>query len=257
MHIFRDIEFQSKQLNREIIFDIISPSNPEKDLPLLIMNDGQDFDQLGIVNILKEYYGKGGKDFVYVGVHCNANRMHEYGTAGFADYKKRGSMALNYSKFICQEFLPHIQNLHQTSPLASQNYLCGFSLGGLSAFDITLDNPHLFSKVGVFSGSFWWRDKDYKAGFVEDNDRIMHKKIRNATIAKDIKFWLQCGTDDEKADRNKNGIIDSIDDTLDIIKELKNIGYADTDISYVEIKNGQHNFGTWSKAFPMFLEWLL
>ncbi len=257
MHIFRDIEFQSKHLQREVIFDIIGPSKYPENLPLLLMNDGQDFDQLGIVSLIEDFYKKGGKPFLFIGIHCNANRMQEYGTAGFPDYKKRGLLAGEYAAFICKEFLPHIQNLYQTSKKASENYFCGFSLGGLSAFDITLDNPHLFSKVGVFSGSFWWRDKDYKAGFVEDNDRIMHKKIRNTKTAKDIQFWLQCGTDDEKADRNKNGIIDSIDDTLDIIKELKNIGYADQNIKYVEVKNGQHNFGTWSKVFPAFLEWLL
>ena len=33
-----------------------------------------------------------------------------------------------------------------------------------------------------------------------------------------LKFFFQCGNMDETMDRNKNGIIDSIDDTLDLIQ---------------------------------------
>jgi predicted alpha/beta superfamily hydrolase len=255
VHIFRDIEFKSKHLKREVIFDIIGPSQLPENLPLLLMNDGQDFDELGIIKIIENHLKKGGKPFLFVGIHCNANRMQEYGVSGHPDYKKRGGLATNYMNFITKEFLPHVRNLYQTSVKPSENYYCGFSLGGLSAFDITWENSNLFSKVGVFSGSFWWRDKDYVAGYVEDNDRIMHKKLRNSSHKPGLQFWLECGTEDEKADRNKNGIIDAIDDTMDIIKELKTLGYKDTDIEYVEIPKGQHNFGTWSKIFPAFLEW--
>jgi enterochelin esterase-like enzyme len=256
VHIFRDIEFQSTHLKREVIFDIIGPSKLPENLPVLLMNDGQDFDQLGIIKIIERYLISGGKPFLYVGIHTNQNRMQEYGVSGHADYKKRGALAKNYSKFIIKEFLPHIQKLYQTSEKQQDNYFCGFSLGGLSAFDIVWDNPSVFSKVGVFSASFWWRDKDYIDGFVEDNDRIMHKKIRASNHKPGLSFWLECGTEDEKADRNKNGIIDAIDDTLDIIKELKKLGYSDSEITYLEVPNGQHNFGTWSKVFPDFLKWV-
>jgi predicted alpha/beta superfamily hydrolase len=122
--------------------------------------------------------------------------------------------------------------------------------------DIVWENPHLFSKVGVFSGSFWWRDKSYEEGYTDDLDRIMHKKIRNSNYKSGLKFWLECGTADETADRNNNGIIDSIEDTLDIITELKTKGYTENDIEYVEIEGGEHNFNTWKNAFPDFLEWV-
>ena len=91
--------------------------------------------------------------------------------------------------------------------------------------DIAWNNPQLFDKVGVFSGSFWWRSKELGKGYT-DNDRIMHNIIRNTAAKPDLKFWLQTGTKDETADRNKNGIIDSIDDTVDLIKELESKGYT-------------------------------
>ena len=52
----------------------------------------------------------------------------------------------------------------------------------------------------------------------------MHQQIRNGQFAPWLKFFLQCGNLDEIKDRNHNGIIDSIEDTLDLVKELENKG---------------------------------
>jgi enterochelin esterase-like enzyme len=84
----------------------------------------------------------------------------------------------------------------------------------------------------------------------------MHQQIRNGKYAPWLKFFFQCGNLDEKKDRNKNGIIDSIDDTLDLIKELEAKGYdGKKDICYVELPEGKHDVATWSKAMPEFLKW--
>lgn len=61
---------------------------------------------------------------------------------------------------------------------------------------------------------------------------------------------------DETKDRNHNGIIDSIDDTLDVIKELETKGYKnEKDIYYMEMKDGHHDIATWGRAMPVFLKW--
>jgi hypothetical protein len=61
---------------------------------------------------------------------------------------------------------------------------------------------------------------------------------------------------DEIRDRNKNGIIDSIDDTLDLMKELEAKGYSpENDIRYLELKDGKHDVPTWARAMPEFLKW--
>jgi enterochelin esterase family protein len=131
----------------------------------------------------------------------------------------------------------------------------GFSLGGLSAFDIAWNNADVFDKVGVFSGSFWWRSKDLTKGYT-DADRIMHSVIKSTTEKPDLEFWLQTGTKDETTDRNKNGIIDAIDDTIDLIKALEDKGYTrPADIQYVEVVGGSHDTATWAKATPKFLSW--
>ena len=131
----------------------------------------------------------------------------------------------------------------------------GFSLGGISAFDIAWNHDNYFDVAGVFSGSFWWRKKDLSEGYT-DEDRIVHEMIRKTEHKPNIKFWLMTGTADETSDRNHNFIIDSIDDTIDIVKELLKKGYQrPDDIFYYEMVGGKHEIQTWNKAMPKFLEW--
>lgn len=255
--ILRNNKINSVFLKRDVVFDLILPGKMDKNhkYPVLYMNDGQDYEQLGIEEILTDFYEKSKKELIYVGIHTNELRLREYGTAHIPDYKGRGDLAAAYMQFMISEMVPHILHRFPAYDLPSQNTFCGFSLGGLSAMDICWENPHVFSKVGVFSGSFWWRDKSYEEGYTDDLDRIMHNKIKNSAYKKGLKFWFECGTNDEKADRNNNGIIDAIEDTLDLIKELKTKGYTEKDIQYVEVKDGEHNFNTWKKIFPEFLDW--
>ncbi len=48
----------------------------------------------------------------------------------------------------------------------------------------------------------------------------MHNQIQDGQYIPDMKFFFECGTADETEDRNGNGIIDSIDDTKDLIATL-------------------------------------
>jgi hypothetical protein len=71
-----------------------------------------------------------------------------------------------------------------------------------------------------------------------------------------LKFFFEAGELDESADRNQNGIIDSIDDTISLIDELVKKGYdRKKDIYYLQLEDGKHDVTTWGRAFPAFLEW--
>jgi enterochelin esterase-like enzyme len=51
-------------------------------------------------------------------------------------------------------------------------------------------------------------------------------------------------------------VIDSIEDTLDLIAELEKKGFRwGRDIRYVEVKGGHHDQATWSAIMPDFLIW--
>jgi len=250
----------SKLLDRNVEVEIFLPPGYDalgKKYPLLLLNDGQDSEAVKIKETLEKLVvEKSIPEIIVVGVMAG-DRMQEYGVAAKNDYQGRGRKAKNYSKYITSELIPYLLYRYPIAPAASDHAIAGYSLGGLSAMDIGWNHPEVFIKVGVFSGSFWWRKRDTQSRFYSDHrDRLMHQQVRKGKFKPDLKFWFQTGTQDEWGDRNENGIIDSIDDTLDLIAELTKKGYRPfRDIAYLEVQHGKHNHETWAEALPVFLIW--
>lgn len=246
-------------LERDVAIDFYLPRQYplHTGLSLLLINDGQDLRTMCFEEILDDLYAtRAIRPMLCVGIHCSKDRKNEYGTARVLDYKGRGARAALYNRFIFEELMPFIRSTLKIFSFSDKSF-AGFSLGGLCALDIVWNNPKEFTHVGVFSGSLWWRDKDQSdPDFDEQHDRIMHRQVREGTYSPWLKFYFEVGTLDEVADRNNNGIIDSIDDTNDLVAELVNKGYIPgKDIRFVELKNGRHDVPTWAKAFPGFLTW--
>ena len=251
-------QFRSVFLDTLYKVDVYLPpdydASTRSKLPLLFFNDGQDMAQVKLTKTLHRLFLEEKiPSIIVVAVHAG-DRLHEYGVARQADYRNRGNKAGQYSRFVTQELLPFIRHHYPCHPHPSQAAFAGFSLGGLSALDIVWNHPQHFKMAGIFSGALWWRHCD----FTKDNPdacRIVHEMIHADKYRPGLKFWLQTGTMDEKDDRNNNGIIDAIDDTLDLIKELKSKGYSDADIYYREVEGGIHHPYTWGQVLPEFLEW--
>ena len=243
-------------LEREVTVSVILPFqyDPARAYPLVLFNDGQDFEGLSMAQIAMQLQADGeAAPFLVAGIHANENRIFEYGVAAQADYAGRGNRAGATSDFVTKELLPFLNTEYHV--LQEKVVYAGFSLGGLMALDIVWNNPQIFSKAGVFSGSLWWREKALHDGY-DDSDRIMHTQLRGADYRPDLKFWFQCGSLDEYDDRDNDGVIDSIQDTLECIAILEKKGYAwNRDVFYKEIALGEHNLSTWSEALPDFLKW--
>lgn len=247
----------SSALRRYVTVDFYLPKNitDPSSLSLLLINDGQDLEKMKFSGLLDDVItSKEVAPLLCVGIHAGKERKQEYGTSGIPDYMNRGSMAREYDDFIVNRLLPYIHRTYCLSSFQSQG-IAGFSLGGLSAIDIAWTYPEIFQVTGVFSGSLWWRNRDLEEGYVEETDRIMHAKIREGTFYAGNRFYFTTGSLDETADRNNNGVIDSIDDTLSLIEELKSKGYTDSDIRYRNYEDGRHDVDTWSRALPAFLQW--
>ena len=91
---------------------------------------------------------------------------------------------------------------------------------------------------------------------MEDRSRITLDMIKNSKHRAPLQYYFQCGTEEETDDRNNNGVIDVIDDTLDVINELQLKGYSyPGDICYKEIEGGKHDLSTWGSALPQFIKW--
>ncbi len=249
----------SEFLKRKVIVDLYFPpgNNIADEISLLLINDGQDLVKMNFQNILEELYEEEKiTQLLCAGIHCGEDRKNEYGTANILNYKGQGAKAALYTRFIFEELLPFIRSEYAISSFKGKSF-CGFSLGGLSALDIVWDHAEEFSKVGVFSGSLWWRTLSQDDPlFIEEDHRIMHNEIKKGKYYPWLKFFFETGILDETADRNNNGIIDSIDDTLSLIDELVKKGYSpESDIRYMELADGKHDVATWARAFPEFLKW--
>ena len=246
-------------LEREVKVDFYLPKNVAgiSDISLLLINDGQNMKEMGLAGILENLYTEIAiSPLLCVAIHAGAYRKMEYGVASQKDYLDRGAKAGFYTSFVLRELLPFIRDTYKIVSFKERAF-AGFSLGALMALDIVLNHPEKFSKAGLFSGSFWWRSVDQsEKKYDNDLHRIIHQEIKNGSYHAGMKFFFQCGNKDETMDRNNNGIIDSIDDTLDVIKELKAKGYnPEKDIHYLEMPDGRHDIATWGRAMPVFLKW--
>jgi enterochelin esterase-like enzyme len=251
-------ELYSRHLQRKVTLTILHTPAPKdrSQFNLLILNDGQDMEKLRVKETMDSLYKKGKlKSLVIIGVDAG-DRMKEFGVADKPDYLGRGNKAAFYDAFINDELYPYAKKQSGVRKFNSFA-IAGCSLGGLSAFDIAWNHPDKIGKVGVFSGSFWWRSKAAEdSSYSDETDRIMYSKLKASRKKPGLSYWFYAGTAEEKGDRDKDGIIDVIDDTKDIIALLqkKNVAPADG-IIYRELKNGQHDYTSWSTVFPEFLEW--
>lgn len=252
-------DFASEHLgNKRRLYIFLPPHYRETQTryPVLYLNDGQDVGQLRLRETLARLMANGRlHPLIVVAIPTTADRLQEYGTAVAANAQGLGGRAAQYSRFVVEEVRPWINQEFRTDTDAAKTAVLGASLGGLAAFDLAWNHPDIFGAVGVFSGSFWWRAGDEETA-VPAGRRIAHSVVRQGRHHPGFRAWFQAGTRDERSDRDNNGIIDAIQDTLELIDELRALGWTyGRDLVYVEVANGRHDYATWSQVLPDFLIW--
>ncbi|WP_168797529.1 alpha/beta hydrolase [Neolewinella litorea] len=253
----RTYTLQSVHLRRKVTLDVYRPAVPPwRLLSLVVFNDGQDLHRMDMAERLSRLFRSGNlPPTLVVGVHAG-DRMREYGTVGRADHAGNGEGAADYEKFITLELLPWLEQRNNLFHGPARRSIAGFSLGGLSAFDLAWRNPGAFRTAGVFSGSLWYRYANFDPE-LPDANRIVHDYVARSKIGSiPNRFWFMAGTDDEAADRNNNGVIDAIDDTLQLMALLQEKGLkVGKDMAYVEVEGGKHEPETWGRVIGDFLTW--
>ena len=224
--------------------------------PTLYVNDGQDQEALQIRETLAKLFQRRQlPPIIIVAIPTNDERLHEYGTAVCPNAQNLGTKAAEYGRFFTEELMPAINQQFRTSHNPAEIGIFGVSLGGLSAFDIAWNHPELFGVVGVMSGSFWWRAAEDETA-VPPNQLIAHEMVKQTAVKPNLRLWFEAATQDEASDRDNNGVIDAIQDTLELIDELEKIGFRQgKEVVYLEVSGGRHNYDTWAQLFPTFLRW--
>jgi enterochelin esterase-like enzyme len=253
-----DDSLYSRHLQRNVKLHILhTPPPSDRSLyNLLILNDGQDLEKLRVKESMDSLYEAGVlSPLVVIGVEAG-ERMKEFGVTDKPDYLGRGGRAGFYDAFVNDELYPYAKKKSGVRKFQSVG-IAGCSMGGLSAFDIAWNHPDKISKVGVFSGSFWWRDKASEdSSYSDEKNRIMYTKLKVSRKKPGLQYWFYAGAAEETGDRDKDSIIDLIDDTKDIIAllEKKNVVVPEG-LVYQESPTGIHNYSSWSVVFPEFLVW--
>lgn len=226
--------------------------------PLLVALDGQTMPQWRLGETLNELVGvRQVEPVVVAAVPATPDRIDEYGTANELDFAGRGRKAKAFQELLAGVLLPWMREHYHVTDRPARTGIFGASMGGLCAFDSTWRRPQVFGLAGVFSGSLWWRGDDSSAA-AQQASRIVHRYVRRAASKPAVRVWFQTGTADEAADRDQNGVIDVIQDTIELMDELEAIGFRrDAEIAYLEIADGGHQEETWARALPAFLRWAL
>jgi iron(III)-enterobactin esterase len=92
--------------------------------------------------------------------------------------------------------------------------------------------------------------------YSDARNRIVLSTVRAARRQRSQPIWLYAGVAEETSDRDKDGIIDVVDDTQDLASELVLKGLVNPSEAKVIIdKKGTHSIESWSSHFPEFLIW--
>jgi predicted alpha/beta superfamily hydrolase len=139
-----------------------------KRYPVLYMTDGQNlFDafyghsgEWGVDEALDSLYQISKKGLIVVGVdHGGESRLSEY--TPWPHPKYQGGGGSHFADFLVQTLKPYIDRHYRTKTGARHTGMAGSSLGGLMSFYTASRYPQVFSRVGVFSPSFWFSDSIY------------------------------------------------------------------------------------------------
>lgn len=249
-------ELYSRHLQKRVQMTIITTPFAAKDgkLNLLLVNDGQDLEAFGMRRIMDSLYRKDQlQSLLVIGIHPT-DRLQDYGVAGFPSADHLGSKADHYADFVVNELIPYARKKAEVRSFETVAIL-GCSLGGLSAFDIGWNNGNKIDKIGVFSGSFWWRDKAADApDYDQSLNRIMIHQLQVSRKRPHQQYWFYAGMKEEEGDRDKDGVIDVVDDTQDLISVLTSKKVCSPlDIVFETSSTGIHEYSSWSQELPKFL----
>jgi enterochelin esterase-like enzyme len=254
------VPITSRYLGNSRVLSVYLPpdyaSQPQQRFKVLYSNDGQDLPTLGLEQYLDGFYASNQMEqIIVVGIPSNDNRVYEYGTGSIKDADGLGAEAQAYLFFLLKEVIPLIDSKYRTLSGPTNTGYMGWSLGALTAFYASWQHPDVFGIVGSISGSYWWRTDVSSLGALLDS-RVIQKMVRESTTHPALRMWFSVGTAEDPNDRDKNGVIDMVQDTTDLLAELTQKGYQDgVDFVYEQVEGGTHDLASFTQVLPDFLRW--
>jgi enterochelin esterase-like enzyme len=99
-------------------------------------------------------------------------------------------MAFSYGAFeksLVNDLIPFIESVYRVNSNKENRAITGLSMGGMHSFNTTLNNPDLFSYIGVFSAG------------VRNPTPEIEKQLETLKASKPKLYWVGCGVTDPLA----------------------------------------------------------
>lgn len=254
--------------------------------PVLYANDGQDMDAVAMRATLARLEAAHAiAPVIVVAVDALPDRLAQYGlfdgarnrpVVGGSRVGAIGIHAAAYARWFIDTLLPYIDGHYRTEPVPRGRAVLGWSLGGLSAFGLGWNAPDRFGTVGAFSPSFWVAADRGSADAVQ-RSRLALRMVDRGPARPDLRLWLSVGTGEETADRDRDGVIDAVDDVQDLVngwrapdgrslRGLRQLGYRVVEggpgdppragrIALEVVPGARHEQAAWAAVLPDFLRW--
>lgn len=235
--------FYMPQLNRyRRIWVCLPPdyNTSQKRYPVLYMHDGQNlFDafysfagEWEIDETLNKLFAENGQACIVIGIdNHGAYRIKEY--SPWINPAYGGGEGHLYARFLTETLKPRVDSLFRTLPDRENTAIMGSSLGALISFYTGLKYPHIFSKIGIFSPSFWFSPECYS--FASQTPRTQGMKL----------YFLAGG--------QESGVSDHC---MRMMDTLSTAGYPEEEMRLKTVANGQHSEWFWRQEFRPAFEWL-
>lgn len=216
--------------------------SPTRRYPVMYMHDGQNlFDnatsfsgEWAVDDSLDALFAGGDAGIIVVGIdNGGADRLNEY--SPWVNTQYGGGDGDQYIDFLVNTLKPHIDNVFRTKPGREYTAIGGSSMGGLISMYGGIERQDIFSKLLIFSPSFWFSSQCFS-----------HVTQKGKQFP--MRIYMMCGTPEG------NG---SVQQDLNTMKTtLLAAGFSTTEINYQVRADGQHSEWFWRREFPDAYKWL-
>lgn len=168
---------------------------------------------------------------IIVGLETTTERMNEL--TPFPNPTYGGGQGDKYVDFLINSLKPFIDANYRTKPQREFTGIAGSSLGGLMSFYAGIKNQRVFSKIGIFSPSFWFSDQIYS---------VMTDLIFKYD---DTRLYFVCG------EKESTSMVPDMEKMVNLLRVL---GYRN--IQSVVKADGAHSEWFWRREFTPAYQYL-
>jgi len=155
-----------------------------------------------------------------------------------------GGYGAKYGKFLVEELKPMIDYKYRTLKGREHTGIAGGNMGAFISLYIALEYEDVFSKVGAFSTTVWFAEKELLELIYDHAPDIPSK------------WYMDIGTKESSNSDRSESNQSYIKGTMQVYESLLQVGVKEENIKIVIDEGAEQNEEAWAKRFPDAFDWL-